>query len=137
MTYPDNWREKLDAVNSAVNALPYQADADRYQQEEFWEEIDKDGGDCEDYALGKLNRLHAYGYPIEALRLATCVMPYGLNIDNPGGGHAVLVVDSPDRQYVLSNGLGVMPLSRFLAMGFKPIAIQSVGGSRTWVEWEA
>jgi predicted transglutaminase-like cysteine proteinase len=92
----ERWTE-LRKVNADVNALPYRTDMALYGKPEFWESIDVAGaGDCEDYSLGKRNRLRALGWPDEALRLATCT-------DETGAGHAVLTVDTDRGTYVLDN----------------------------------
>lgn len=129
MSYPD--KKDLEFVNSQVNALPYVADAHRYKTPEFWAKIDKDGGDCEDAAIGKLNRLVEMGWPIEPLRLATCYV-------GTGEYHAVLVADLDDGQVVLDNRYPwPMSLNDLHIKGYKPDTIQAHGGARLdWREWK-
>lgn len=134
LNFPNNWKEMLDHVNAAVNKLPYKSDLEQYGEIEYWESIDDHGaGDCEDYAIAKLRRLYALGYPIAALRLATLRMPYGVNSDS--GNHAVLISETPKGGWVLGNNMPVMRLDMFLSRGFKPLMIQETGGKPTWVDW--
>jgi predicted transglutaminase-like cysteine proteinase len=87
----------LRIVNTKVNMLPYKADPDRYGLPDFWETIEEDG-DCEDFALAKLQRLKQYGWPITSLRLATCWC-----FPNHQGYHCVLLADFEGQTYVLDN----------------------------------
>ena len=117
----------LAAVNSEVNALPYKGDAERYGTPEFWIEIGKDGGDCEDYAIGKLNRLVALGWPVKDLRLACCYV-------ETGEYHAVLIASADEGDMVLDNRKPhPFPVSELSVFGYKPDKIQGPG--RTWVKW--
>ena len=128
--YPDNG--DLVRVDAAVNCLPYAADAERYRLPDFWERItDEDAGDCEDFALGKLNRLLDLGWPIECLRLACCYV-------EDGGYHAVLAVMLEDGSDLILDNRQNHPCSveELKRIGYKPDKIQSVGGSQTWVKWE-
>lgn len=149
MSYPD--LTDLDDVNAEVNALPYVADAKRYGQADFWARVDKDGGDCEDFALGKLNRLRECQWPIESLRLACChVEVYQINdvglrwrdADWNERYHAVLHVDLPDgTQRVLDNRQrDPQTIDDLVVIGYSvgtpEDKIQLLGGSRTWVEWK-
>lgn len=133
---PDDWRAIAEEVQVEVNALPYVADAERYKTADFWEEIDEKGGDCEDFALGKLRRLLTRGFPIERLRLAVCIVePIGRTPDSQRG-HAVLVVDAQDDHYALDNRFtDVVPVLALIGKGYTLLEIQKVGGSREWVEW--
>ena len=88
----------LKIVNSKVNLLPYKSDPERYNQPELWKEIDEEGGDCEDFAIAKMQRLKAMGLPISQMRLATCYC-----FPNKVGYHAVLLVDLAGQTYVLDN----------------------------------
>ena len=98
-------------VNEEINRLPYTSTVDP-----LWEPIDddSDGGTCSNYAVAKLRRLVALGFPIETLRLATCwVDPR----KNPlTDYHAVLWIDFEGGTYELSNGLPVRPatMSNFI-----------------------
>jgi predicted transglutaminase-like cysteine proteinase len=59
------------------------------------------GGDCEDFALTKLQKLLEYGWPISKLHLEC-----GVHVDENGNrtGHVWLVAESDDGIYVLDNG---------------------------------
>ena len=137
---PKNWREIATRVNAEVNALPYKADVPGADE---WGDIDAAGGDCDNYAIGKLNRLVAEGFPIERLRLATCFV--GRQAINYGSGkaagaapeaHVVLVVDAKDDHYALDNlQAEVVPVLALIGMGYALDCIQKEGGSREWVEW--
>jgi predicted transglutaminase-like cysteine proteinase len=119
----------LKNINSEVNALPYIKDPIRYGLQEWWDRIDNKGGDCEDFALGKLNRLLKEGFKIEQLRMATCWV-------ETGEYHAVLAVDLDNTQYVLDNRQpNVCTLEELDRIGYKPDRIQEVGGSTSWVKW--
>lgn len=131
---PKGWREIANRVNAEVNALPYRSDPDRYGKAEFWERADKDGGDCEDYALAKLKRLLDEGFPLERLRLATCRV--GWTDSQYQEGHAVLVIAAPDDNYALDNRFpSMMPVYALIANGYSLEGIQETGGSRKWVKW--
>jgi len=123
-------REDLQQVNAEVNALPYIADAARYHQPDFWARVSTEGGDCEDFALGKLHRLHALGWSIATLRLA-CVYV------ETGEYHAVLFVQSGEfGEFVLDNRYpNVCSLEELQRVGYRPDRIQRAGGSRDWAEW--
>lgn len=129
---PENWREIAERVNAEVNTLPYKSDMNG----DVWDDIDKDGGDCDNYAIGKLRRLLAAGFPIERLRLATC----RVGVTGPtqqGEAHAVLALDAPDDQYVLDNlSTGLLTHPALVLGGYIREKIQRTGGSREWVEWK-
>src|SRR3546814_515145 len=84
---------QLIAVNKRVNAaLRYRDDAD----EDLWE-VGGHEGDCEDFAIRKLQELtRGYGFPRGALTLAACRL-------DRGRGHAVLLVHSDKGVYVMDN----------------------------------
>jgi len=87
---------QLYDVQVAVNAgTTYRTDPDLYGRPEYWTAAEG-AGDCEDYALAKLRRLMALGWPRADLRIATCW-------DETGGYHAVLTVDTDHGCYVLDN----------------------------------
>ena len=116
-------------MNREVNALPYKADPERYGKPEFWTEIDQNGGDCEDFAIGKLRRLVGLGWPVERLRLALCRV-------ETGELHCVLSVESPVGELVLDNRNGSLNTADELkAAGYTPETIQEVGGSQQWRVW--
>ena len=121
----------MGQVNAAVNLIPYVADAKQYRRADFWASIDEAGnGDCEDYALAKLRRLHgALGWPIEALHLACCYV-------ETGEYHAVLVVNTPGGAYILDNRQETpVPVDRLTELKYQPDIIQAVGGQKEWKQW--
>jgi hypothetical protein len=71
------------------------------------------GGDCEDFALTKLQKLLEYGWPISNLHLECAVKE-----DSFGNrsAHAWLVADSDDGIYVLDNGSVSLSLTTREAM---------------------
>ena len=83
----------LKIVNTKVNMLPYKS-----EPIDNWDEIDEQGGDCDSYAVGKMQRLKAMGMPISQMRLATCWC-----LPNREGYHCVLLVDLDGQTYVLDN----------------------------------
>jgi predicted transglutaminase-like cysteine proteinase len=89
----------LDEVNYEVNrAIRYRSDREVYGRRDFWTVADAgDAGDCEDFALAKLERLLARGFPREAMRLAVVHRP------RDGVRHAVLTVDTDRGTYVLDS----------------------------------
>lgn len=92
----------LRLVNTKVNMLPYTSDATKYGLPEFWEAAETDG-DCEDYALAKLQRLKHMGLPISQMRLATCFVEPGSAAEKKDRGHGVLLVDLNGKTIVLDN----------------------------------
>lgn len=87
----------LVEVQEAVNAdVRYRCDLSLYGKLDHWARPVGGQGDCEDYALEKLARLEARGWPRATLRLATCWTELGEY-------HAVLTVDTDHGTYVLDN----------------------------------
>ncbi len=91
---------KLEEVNTELNAKPYLTDLRNWGQEDYWEtplEFLTRHGDCEGYSIAKYMALRELGVPIERMRIAV------VNDENLGIGHAILVVYSDDRRYILDN----------------------------------
>lgn len=131
-TLPQNWRAIAERVNAEVNALPSVPDE---PGRDFWQVAGAEGGDCEDKALAKLERLLAVGFPIERLRLASCWIGR-TGLAKPGEPHIVLAIDANDDQYVLDNlSNSIMPTALFKGLGAVLDRIQKVGGSKEWVDW--
>ena len=123
-----NGERDLIEVNEECNAYPYKADPPGVDD---WSELDPDGGDCDSYSISKLIRLYKRGWPIESLRLATCMVE-GTRVEN----HCVLVVVFDGNEYVLDNRQrGLQSLNDLDAIGYTPCRIQKKGGRRSWVEW--
>lgn len=116
MTFDD-----LVVVNAKVNLLPYCSDPKQYDKPDFWTDI-LESGDCEDYALTKLHRLLALGWPISMMRLACCYC-------ETGEYHAVLLVDFDGQTWVLDNRYG-HPME-FQMLPYKWDRIQ-IAGTREW-----
>ena len=112
MTFDD-----LITVNVKVNLLPYKAEVG-----DDWNPISEDGGDCDSYAMAKLHRLLDRGWPISALRLATCYV-------ETGEYHAVLLADLNGQTWVLDNRYGHP--AEFQLLPYKWDKIQ-VAGTQNW-----
>ncbi|MEO3430014.1 transglutaminase-like cysteine peptidase [Pelagibius sp. CAU 1746] len=84
---------QLAKVNKEINArIQFRDDTGQ----DFWEIGDR-AGDCEDYAIRKLQTLiRQHSFPRGALTLAACRL-------DRGRGHAVLLVHSDRGVYVLDN----------------------------------
>jgi len=84
---------QLVRVNRDVNAaIRYRGDADK----DFWE-VGGVEGDCEDFAIRKLQELtRGYDFPRGALTIAACRL-------DRSRGHAVLLVHSDKGVYVMDN----------------------------------
>lgn len=130
---PDNWRALATHENVVVNALPQIPE----RSGDHWQPAGEFGGDCEDLALEKLERLVRIGFPIERLRLASCWIGR-TGARNPGEAHVVLVLDADDDQYVLDNRYPyLMDHAALVAAGYTRHGIQAAGGSTaSWVAWE-
>lgn len=123
----------LVEVDATVNRFEYKTDPMRYGSLEHWSRIDATGGDCEDYALEKVHRLHQFGWDIKLLRLCYCKT-------ETGEGHGVLLVDflkpgdSGIRTWVLDNRQPA-PSDFQDLVGYTFISAQEEGGSRVWREF--
>ena len=117
----------LREVNAECNAFPYKADPVDFDD---WSPADASGGDCDSFAVAKLRRLVARGWPISALRIGLCYV-------ETGEYHAVLVVKTEDGERVLDNRWpDVQTLGSLHAIGYRPDCIQREGGSRReWAKW--
>ena len=131
---PEGWFETMQRVNAEVNACDFKDDPPNDDQ--WGRMLDGTGQDCDNYAVEKAERLVAAGIPIQRLRLATCYMGADGG-RKQGTGHAVLVVDGPHEQYVLSNGLPPMAYPAFVASGWMRDRIQTRGGAPEWDKWVA
>lgn len=88
--------QQLGTVNRAVNReLRYASDSAVFGRHEYWT-VPTRAGDCEDFALLKLQRLRALGFPRRALRMAIAV-------GDDGVMHAVLAVQTDRGTYILDN----------------------------------
>ena len=71
--------EKLKLVNDFFNQIPYVSDIEHWGIDDYWatpvEMLASNGGDCEDYAIGKYFTLLAVGFPMERLRINYVLAP--------------------------------------------------------------
>jgi predicted transglutaminase-like cysteine proteinase len=88
---PEVTHDELVAVNKAINATPYVAEVG-----DDWAPITDMGGDCDSYATAKMQALYKIGWPLSAMRLATCWT-------ETGEYHAVLLVDFDGTTFVMDN----------------------------------
>jgi predicted transglutaminase-like cysteine proteinase len=65
--------ERLQAVNSYLNAVPWFSDADHWGIADYWatpaEMVGSHGADCEDFAIAKYFLLKELGVPVNQLRI--------------------------------------------------------------------
>lgn len=65
--------EKLKLVNDFFNKIPFASDIEHWGVQDYWatpvEMLASDGGDCEDYAIGKYFTLLALGFSMDRLRI--------------------------------------------------------------------
>jgi predicted transglutaminase-like cysteine proteinase len=96
-------RDELSSDNSFWNRVPYYSDKKHWGVDDYWatpiETLGSDGGDCEDYSIGKYFTLKKLGIPIRKLRI---VYVRALNINEP---HMVLAYyPEPDADpFILDN----------------------------------
>jgi predicted transglutaminase-like cysteine proteinase len=103
--------DDLQSMNVMWNKIPYFTDVKHWKVEDYWatpiETIGSNGGDCEDFAIGKYFSLKELGMPIEKLRI-TYVR--ALKINEP---HMVLAYyPTPDAEpYILDILTGKIKLA--------------------------
>jgi len=103
-------RALLDRVNRHVNeTMSYRADA-----RNTWSSGGA-AGDCEDFALTKMQALRAAGVPAGAMSMAVVRTPRG-------EGHAVLVVNVRGARLVLDNARG--DIRRLEDTGYRVVWVQ-------------
>lgn len=65
--------EKLSRVNDFFNRLPFVSDVEHWRKEDYWatpiEMLASNGGDCEDFSIGKYITLKEMGVPEARMRL--------------------------------------------------------------------
>lgn len=75
--------EKLRIVNDFFNQVPFASDIDHWGVADYWatpvELLASNGGDCEDYAIGKYFTLLALGMDINKLRITYVKAPQAPN----------------------------------------------------------
>jgi predicted transglutaminase-like cysteine proteinase len=89
--------EELASINRKVNhSVTYKDDLKQYGVAEHWAYPTSGYGDCEDYALLKRKLLIDAGFDPKKLNVALCW-------DLSKQGHAVLIAELQDADYVLDN----------------------------------
>ena len=122
-------RDRLDAVNRWVNArVRFTEDSVNYGRRDYWadaaETLRRGMGDCEDYAIAKMQILAAMGIARENMFLT-------LARDNiRRADHAVLVVILDGQPLVLDNGSDEL-LDGTVANDFRPV--YSFSGARRFL----
>ncbi len=88
----------LEAINTSVNeGVAFVGDAEQWKEGDRWEDGTETGmEDCDGYAIAKLRKLLAAGWPREQLKLALCYV-------DTGEYHAVLVATCDGEDWVLDN----------------------------------
>ncbi len=114
--------EKIRFVNSAVNArITYKNEA-----QDSWTNTSRTfssgNGDCEDYAIAKMQILHSIGLPSSDLYLVV-----GRDLVTRSG-HAVLVVRYEGKNWVLDNFVNEVRPDKSYG-DFQPVMTLSSGGS--------
>jgi predicted transglutaminase-like cysteine proteinase len=106
----ENFEGKLDAINRAVNAVPYVSDAETYRDADYWQtpiQFMQVGGECRDYAVAKYYALYRLGVADADMQFVA------VRIRKTGQFHAILVVQHAGRRYILDNRHSeVLPWSR-------------------------
>jgi predicted transglutaminase-like cysteine proteinase len=122
-------RERLTRVNSWVNgAIKFEDDARLYGERDHWasarESLARGRGDCEDYAIAKMQMLRAAGVPAANLYL---VIARDLV---RRADHAVLAVRMDDGFWILDSG-GDQVTAAADVRDYRPVVTYSAG--HTWV----
>jgi len=92
--------EQLCAVNSEVNAIPYDAALGEREPVDWWtDNPDAEGSYvCRDYVLTKSKRLRELGWPVSSLSVVLCWTEPPESVY-----HAVLAVDVNGETWILDN----------------------------------
>ena len=128
--------DKLKLVNDFFNQIPYVSDAEHWGVEDYWatpvEMLASNGGDCEDYAIGKYFTLLALGFPMDRLRINYVLAPAQ---DPANQAHMVLTYyPKPDAvPFVLDNLVKELKLA-----SARPdlIPVYSFNGEGLWLAKE-
>ena len=118
--------ERLLFVNRAVNkSIRYREDRSNWGQGDYWanasQSFARGAGDCEDYAIAKLQVLRASGVVSNDLYLTIG------NDAAARGGHAVLVVRMAEKYWVLDNFHDEVRVDRAYR-DFRPVITLSSSG---------
>lgn len=120
---------RLQLANTWVNhRIAFESDIENYGVSDYWasarESLARGRGDCEDYAIAKLELLRAAGVPAADLYLVVA-KDLVRRVD-----HAVLVVRMSDGYWVLDNGTDeVLPADG--VQDYRPVVTFSAG--KTWL----
>ncbi len=128
--------EKLKLVNDFFNQIPFVSDMEHWGLQDYWatpvELLASNGGDCEDYAIGKYFTLLALGFPMDRLRI-NYVM--AINQDPANQAHMVLTYyPKPDAvPFILDNLIKEIKLA-----SARPdlIPVYSFNGEGLWLAKE-
>jgi predicted transglutaminase-like cysteine proteinase len=119
---------KIKEINLDVNSShEYQSDSSGWRVQEYWDIMSAgEKGDCEDFALTKMQALLDYGVGVEHLQIATCAVEQGL------GWHAVLMIQTQNRgTLVLDNRFDkVLTKETLQNFGYQWDTYQAAG--RSW-----
>ena len=112
-TARQNEREELSSDNAFWNRVPYYSDKVHWGIDDYWatpiETLASNGGDCEDYSIGKYFTLKELGVPIQKLRI---VYVRALSRNEP---HMVLAYyPEPDADPLILDNLNneILPASK-------------------------
>ena len=124
-----------DFVNKSIK---YKLDKDAFGQPDVWrrpsDTMAAKEGDCEDYALLKMAMLRNAGFPKDKMWLMVGRQNTpGFNADP--GGHAVLMIEIDQKQYVLNNTNkgGLEPLKEFMKEGRNFVPLMLMNGHEAFV----
>lgn len=121
--------ERIEAINRYVNRrVRFVDDSRQFGRGDVWltagDTLRRGKGDCEDYAIAKLQMLRAAGFADDAMYLAV-VKDLVRRAD-----HAVLVVRAGDRMLLLDNGTDTV-LDSERVRDYRPILTFAAAGSWT------
>jgi predicted transglutaminase-like cysteine proteinase len=118
---------QLDAVNKFINRNDYVGDQKNYGRQDHWatpEELQNNGGDCEDFAISKLFALLHLGWSPESLRL---VVVQDTQLKLP---HAVLAVATEEKVWILDNQSRIIKPEQTID---HYVPIYSISGMQWWL----
>ncbi|MFK7733142.1 MAG: transglutaminase-like cysteine peptidase [Pseudomonadales bacterium] len=93
-------QELLEQLNTAINKFNYRTDKNNYAQDDYWatpQELIKNGGDCEDFAMAKMLALQHLGVAAQSMRIVV------LQDTATAQPHAVLAVSRGQDTLILDN----------------------------------
>lgn len=126
---PGSEHQRLEAINRYVNArVRFTDDSRQYRRADVWTSanttLNRGRGDCEDYAIAKLQMLRVAGFSDRDLYLVI------LKDLVRRSDHAVAVVRSGERMLVLDNGTDRI-LESEAVKDYRPILTFAAGGAWT------